>query len=80
MARMPNTMTKAELQEVHEAKMAGKFLDRARYSEQAKKKGLSAWVRYLLGRSGSVSNFNRHTGKPHEHKREIARNLKRLSA
>lgn len=27
--------------------------------------------------SGSIAQFNRHTGEPHEHRREIARNLRR---
>lgn len=26
--------------------------------------------------SGSIAKLNRHTGKPHEHKREIARRLR----
>lgn len=30
-------------------------------------------VRNHLKRSGSISLLNRNTGKPHEHKREIAR-------
>ena len=29
-------------------------------------------------RSGSIAQLNRHTGRPHEHRREIARNLRRL--
>lgn len=27
--------------------------------------------------SGSIAQLNRHTGQPHEHRREIARNLRR---
>lgn len=27
----------------------------------------------------SIAKFNRHTGQPHEHKREIARNLRRAA-
>lgn len=27
--------------------------------------------------STSIAQLNRHTGKPHEHRREIARNLRR---
>ena len=30
-------------------------------------------------RGHSIAQMNRHTGKPHEHKREIARNLRRAN-
>lgn len=32
------------------------------------------------GKSRFDPRINRHTGKPHEHRREIARNLKRAAA
>lgn len=39
-------------------------------------------TRYAYGNSGrrSIATFNRWTGRAHEHKREIARNLKRQGA
>ena len=65
MARIPNTATKEERRIVHEAKMAGKMLDRARRRP-------TVAIRRNFG-LGSIARVNRHTGKPHEHARQTAR-------
>lgn len=76
MARLPNTATKAELVEVHRAKMTGKKYDAARrYNEPSR--GRTAITTRALARKlfgfGSIASANRHTGNPHEGAREIAR-------
>lgn len=45
--------------------------DISRYITLAKKRGWRA--------TGSIAMFNRHTGTPHEHKREIARRARQAA-
>lgn len=47
----------------------------ARVIQQSRKMG----GQKAYDRRGHNPKINRHTGKPHEHKREIARNLKRAA-
>jgi hypothetical protein len=81
MARLPNTATKAEREELHKAKMAGKVYDRARRAESFRFDfyGCSlsrSRIKRMFGYS-SIARANRHTGEPHQHAREIARRQRR---
>ena len=74
---MPNS-------ETHKAKMAIKRVRRAlpagRYISATSSKRLGNYLvsRTLYKACNAVpASINRHTGKPHEHRREIARNLRR---
>lgn len=70
----------------HKAKMAAKkarnLLPTGRYASATSKKRLG---NYLVSRTlykacnAPPASINRHTGKPHEHRREIARNLSRAA-
>ena len=68
--RLPVTATKAERVDAHKAKMATKAKRRASLNEAA---SAPSRVASMLGLAAST---NRRTGKPHEHKREIARRLR----
>lgn len=71
----------------HKEKMAAKkarnLLPTGHYATAITKKRLG---NYLVSRStykacnAPVASINRHTGKPHEHRREIARNLRNIPA
>lgn len=65
--------TKAERKFAHKARMEGKRYDRIRKQGQTSQIRYRADLRRLVG-VGSIAEFNRHTGKPHEHAREIMRN------
>ena len=64
--KLPNTATKEELFFHHEAKIILKFAEKADIYKN--------WV----STPGIPANINRHTGLPHEHKQEIARNLAKV--
>jgi hypothetical protein len=64
--------TRAQRQFAHRAKMAGKVYDRERLAGQRTEIRTKAQLRRLVS-LGSIAQLNRHTGKPHEHAREIAR-------
>lgn len=76
MARLPNTATKSEREELHKAKMAGKVYDRnRRFPERfnfTSWRGSRSALKRLVG-YGSIARANRHTGKPHEHLAERSR-------
>jgi hypothetical protein len=58
--------SKSDLNSAHKTKMLRKAAERDKqFHEWSTQEILSA-------------NVNRHTGKPHEHKREITRNLSRV--
>lgn len=58
---LPATATKAECVAAHKAKMAAKKGEMASAGEKVRNRGVLP------------ASINRRTGKPHEHKREIAR-------
>lgn len=61
--------------------MANSQAHKDKMARKAKKRDRD--FRNLVGRigmKGVPASINRHTGKPHEHRREIARNLKRKAA
>lgn len=72
-----STRKSPERQLAHKAKMAGKKLDHARriasgaYLARPQFRSINEVRRYY--NRGSIARINRHTGKPHEHKQEIAR-------
>lgn len=76
MARLPNTATKDERQEIHKAKMAGKVYDRnRRFPEKFDFYGCGlsrSRIKRMFG-YGSIARGNRHTNEPHQHAAEIAR-------
>jgi hypothetical protein len=66
--------TRAQRMFAHEAKMAGKRYDRERRGPPESPRFFSRnQARRLTGYT-SIAQGNRHTGKPHEHAREIMRN------
>ena len=67
--RLPVTATKAERIEAHKAKMEAKARHRETLHKALNDRRVGDAAVYL-------ARTNRHTGKPHEHKREIARRLR----
>lgn len=66
--------TRAERQFAHKAKMAGKRYNRENGIERGESPQIMSrnHLRRLTGFT-SIAKANRHTGKPHEHAREIMR-------
>lgn len=68
--------TRKERQFAHAARMHGKKIDRERRAGHTTPIQTKADFRAQFGSSALPAHLNRHTSKPHEHARAIARRLR----